>query len=58
MEARSFDFIIEALMFIHRNNLSITEAPIEYRFSGSSLNGKVVRDALRMLFLMIFSRRK
>jgi dolichol-phosphate mannosyltransferase len=58
MEARSFDFIIEALMFIHRNGLPVTEAPIRYRFSGSSLNGKVVRDALRMLALMIFSRRK
>lgn len=58
MEARSFDFIIEALMFAHRNGLAITEVPIEYRFSGSSLNKKVVRDALRMLCLMIFSRRK
>ena len=58
MEARSFDFIIEALMFVYRNGLPVTEASIEYRFSGSSLNRKVVADALRMLILMLFSRRK
>jgi dolichol-phosphate mannosyltransferase len=58
MECRSFDFIIEALMFIYRNGLRITEVPITYQFSGSSLNGKVVRDALRMLSLMTLSRRK
>jgi hypothetical protein len=58
MEARSFDFIIEALMFAYRNGLSIVEIPIEYRFGNSSLNAKVVRDALRMLALMIFSRRR
>lgn len=58
IEARSFDFIIEALMFAYRNGLRIGEVPIEYRFTGSSLNKKVVRDALRMLRLMLFSRRK
>jgi dolichol-phosphate mannosyltransferase len=58
MEARSFDFIIEALMFVYRNGLPVTDVPIEYRFSGSSLNRKVVLDALRMLRLMIFSRRR
>lgn len=57
-EARSFDFIIEALMFAHRNGLSIGSVPIEYRFTGSSLNRKVVKDALRMLRLMVFSRRR
>ena len=58
MEARSFDFHIEALMFPYRNGLAITEIPIEYRFSGSSLNTRVVLDALRILRLMVFSPRR
>jgi len=58
MESRSFDFIIEALMYCYRNRLPITEVPIQYQFTGSSLNKKVVFDALRMLRIMIFSRRK
>lgn len=58
MKARSFDFIIEALMFAYRNGLSIVEVPIEYRFTGSSLNRKVVLDALRMLALMILQPRR
>ena len=58
MESRSFDFIIEALMYCYRNGLSTIEIPIEYRFTGSSLNRKVVLDAIRMLRIMIFSRRK
>jgi dolichol-phosphate mannosyltransferase len=53
MECRSFDFIIEALMFAHRNGHSIGEVPIHYDFTGTSLNKKVIRDALRMLALMI-----
>jgi len=53
MECRSFDFIIEALMFAHRNGLSIGQVPIHYEFTGTSLNRKVIRDALRMLGLMI-----
>lgn len=53
MECKSFDFIIEALMFAHRNGLSVGEVPIHYEFTGSSLNKKVIRDALRMLGLMI-----
>lgn len=53
MECRSFDFIIEALMFAHRNGLSVGEVPIHYAFTGSSLNRRVIKDALRMLGLMI-----
>lgn len=54
MEARSFDFIIEAMMFAHRNGLRVTEVPIHYEFTGTSLNRKVILDAVRMLSLMIF----
>jgi dolichol-phosphate mannosyltransferase len=53
MEARTFDFIIEAMMFAHRNGLAMTEVPIHYAFTGSSLNMRVIRDALRMLTIMI-----
>ncbi len=53
MEARSFDFIIEAMMFAYRNGLAVTEVPIHYEFTGTSLNKRVIKDALRMLSLMI-----
>ena len=58
LESRSFDFIIEALMYAYRNQHVITETPIHYHFTGSSLNWKVIRDANRMLFLMIFVLKK
>ena len=56
-KARSFDFHIEALMFLFRNGMRISEVPISYNFSNSSLNLKVVVDALRMLFDFLFNFR-
>lgn len=58
MECRSFDFIIEALMFAHRNGLTVGDVPIHYEFTGTSLNRRVIRDALRMLALMILKPRR
>jgi len=58
MECRSFDFIIEALMFAHRNGLSVGDVPIHYDFTGSSLNRRVILDALRMLGLMLVKPRR
>jgi len=58
MRARTFDFHTEALMLIFRNGLQITETPISYDFSNSSLNMRVVRDSLSMFFNMLFSKRK
>jgi dolichol-phosphate mannosyltransferase len=58
IKAKSFDFHTEALMFIYRNGLTITEIPITYEFSNSSLNMKVISDSVKMLFNISFTRRK
>ena len=49
MKSRSFDFIFESAMIIYRNGLKITEVPISYRFSNSSLNRRVVMDCLKIV---------
>ena len=56
--ARSFDFHIEALMFLYRNGMDISEVPISYNFSNSSLNFKVIFDAVLMLFDLFLAYRK
>ena len=56
-KAKSFDFITEALMIIYRNGLSVTEVPISYNFSTSSLNAKVVMQSLRMFMDILLTRR-
>ncbi len=58
MKAKSFDFITEALMLIYRNGLSVTEVPISYNFSTSSLNSKVVLQSLKMFLDILLTRRK
>jgi len=58
MKAKSFDFITEALMLIYRNGLSVTEVPISYNFSTSSLNSKVVLQSLKMYLDILLTRRK
>lgn len=47
MVCRSFDFHLEALAVISYADLSITELPITYVFSNSSLNLRVVRQAFK-----------
>lgn len=47
LRARAFDFHIEALAFVYRAGLRIGEVPIAYRFSNSSLNRRIVMEALR-----------
>lgn len=47
LESRSFDFHLEALAVVYRAGLRISEVPITYRFTNSSLRWPVVRDALR-----------
>ena len=58
LKAKSFDFHTEALMIIYRNGLTISEIPITYDFSNSSLNMKVISDSVKMLFDISFTRRK
>jgi dolichol-phosphate mannosyltransferase len=45
MVCRSFDFHFEAVVVVSHAGLSITEFPIRYAYSNSSLNSRVVRQA-------------
>jgi dolichol-phosphate mannosyltransferase len=47
LRSRSFDFHLEALGYVFRAGLSIDEVEISYRFSNSSLQPRLVVDALR-----------
>lgn len=48
LRSRAFDFMLESLAVLSRAGCSIREVPISYRFTNSSLNWRVVREALRM----------
>ncbi len=54
MQSRSFDIMLESAHQIYKNGLSISEIPISYRFSNSSLNGRVILDCIGMCFKLIF----
>ena len=59
MESRSFDVMLESVYRIYQRGLTICEVPISYRFSSSSLNGRVVWDCVCMgVKLMLRSTRK
>lgn len=47
LQSRSFDFHLEALAHIYRKGMGITEIPITYTHTTSSLRWRVLRDALR-----------
>ncbi len=46
VRSRAFAFHLEALSILHRAGMRIVEVPIEYRFTNSSLSGRVVREAI------------
>ena len=56
MKSKSFDLLFESAMHIYRNNLIISEVPITYRFSNSSLSPKVVKDSVYACARSIFDR--
>ncbi len=58
IESKSFDVLFETVMYIYRNRLSISEVPITYDFSNSSLNPTVVKDCLRICFRVVCKPRK
>jgi dolichol-phosphate mannosyltransferase len=58
IQSRSFDILFETVMYIYRNGLTISEVPITYTFSNSSLNSKVVKDCLSMCFKALIERKK
>jgi dolichol-phosphate mannosyltransferase len=47
LRSRAFDFLLESLAVLARSGASIREVPITYRFSNSSLNRRIVVEALR-----------
>ena len=58
IESRSFDILFESFMLIYRNRLLISEVPITYNFSNSSLSPNVVLDCLRMCIKVVLAPRK
>ena len=58
IKSRSFDILFETVMHIYRSGLTISEVPITYMFSNSSLNSKVVKDCLNMCFRTLLERKK
>jgi dolichol-phosphate mannosyltransferase len=58
IESKSFDVLFETVMYVYRNRLTISEVPITYDFSNSSLNPNVVKDCLRMCLRVICKPRK
>ena len=58
MRSRSFDFLFESMMRIYRQGLTISHVPISYDFSNSSLNGRVVRDCIKMCLGVIIQPSK
>jgi len=53
MESKSFDFLIESAVHIYKNGMTISEVPITYKFTGSSLRWKVVSDCISMCMKFI-----
>lgn len=56
LESKSFDFLIESTMHIYQNKLTISEVPITYTFSTSSLNPNVVKDCITMCLKSMYKR--
>jgi dolichol-phosphate mannosyltransferase len=53
MESGSFDVMLESVYRIYQRGLTISEVPISYRFTNSSLNGRVIWDCVCMSFKLV-----
>jgi len=58
IKSKSFDILFETTMYVYRSRLTISEVPITYSFSSSSLNSRVVRDCMRMCLNSVIRPRK
>ena len=56
MRSRSFDFLFESTMHIYNHPLTISNVPITYDFSNSSLNSNVVKDCLMMCLKVMINK--
>jgi dolichol-phosphate mannosyltransferase len=54
MKSRSFDIMVESAHCINKNDLIISEVPITYRFTYSSLNLKTIFDCMAMCLRILF----
>jgi len=55
MRSRSFDFLFESMMIVYRNRLSISETPISYNYSNSSLNLKALGACFTLCLKSLFN---
>lgn len=58
IESKTFDIMIETAMYIYKNGMIVSELPITYNFSNSSLNPQVVKDCIKMCLKIIKNPRK
>jgi len=58
IESKSFDILFETVMYAYRNKMIISEVPITYDFSNSSLNPSVVKDCMKMCLKTVFSSKR
>ncbi len=47
MKCRAFDFLLETMVVAVRSGCSVREVPISYKFTNSSLNPRIVLEALK-----------
>jgi hypothetical protein len=54
MHSRSFDIMLETAYRIYKNGLIISEIPVKYSFTSSSLNMKTIVDCIAMCLRLLF----
>src|SRR4030095_15202712 len=58
MQCRAFDFLLETMAVLERSGCSVREVPITYRFSNSSLNRRIVLEALKTWWRLSWQGKK
>jgi len=58
IESKTFDILFETAMYVYKNKLILSEVPITYDFSNSSLNAGVVKDCMKMCLKTIVSPKR
>lgn len=48
IQSKTFEFMLESALYIHKSGMIISEVPINYNFSNSSLNYKVISNCINM----------
>ena len=57
LQSKAFDFHMEALALCVRSGMNVAEIPIEYVFSNSSFNGRVLRQAMKFGLHLIATKK-